>query len=213
MDATPMLDDDAVLFSDDDNATDRPLLVLLHGYASDERDLFSLATHLPAEYRMAAVRAPLAPPWPSPGYSWYPIEGLDGRDPRAITAGTDALIAWLDRTITAETVGLLGFSQGGAVSLQAVRRQPDRFAFAVNLSGYVTPGELDTDAALAARRPPVFWGRGSADDAIPAPLITHTAQWLPDHVDLTGRLYPGLGHSVSAEELVDVRAFLERQLD
>jgi len=212
MDATPLLDDDAVLFSDDDNAPDRPLLVLLHGYASDERDLFSLAAHLPAEYRMAAVRAPLAPPWPSPGYSWYPIEGLNGRDPGAITAGADAFLSWLDRTSKAETVGLLGFSQGGAVSLQALRRQPGRFAFAVNLSGYATPGELDTDAALAALRPPVFWGRGSADDVIPAPLITHTAQWLPDHVDLTGRLYPGLGHSISAEELGDVRAFLERQL-
>lgn len=212
MDATPMLDDDAVLFSDDDNAADRPLLVLLHGYASDERDLFSLAAHLPTAYRMAAVRAPLAPPWPSPGYSWYPIEGLNGRDTAAMTAGADALIAWLDRTSTAESVGLLGFSQGGAISLQALRRQPDRFAFAVNLSGYAAPGELDTDAALAALRPPVFWGRGSADDVIPAPLITHTAQWLPDHVDLTGRLYPGLGHSVSAEELIDIRAFLERQL-
>ena len=82
----------------------------------------------------------------------------------------------------------------------------------MNLSGYAAPDELDTDAALAALRPPVFWGRGSADDVIPAPLIAHTAQWLPDHVDLTGRLYPGLGHSVSAGELVDIRAFLERQL-
>lgn len=209
-DADP-LDDSAVLWSDGERRG-RPLLVLLHGYGSDERDLFGLVPHLPPAFAMAAVRAPLSPPWPSPGYSWYPIEGLDGRSADPTTHAAARLIAWIDAHTDAETVGLLGFSQGAAVALQALRLQPERFGFVVNLSGYATPGHLDGDDVLAELRPPVFWGRGTADTVIPAPLVAHTTEWLPGHSDLSGRVYPGLGHSVSAEELRDIHQFLELRL-
>lgn len=201
------LDNDVALWSGD--PTGRPLLVLLHGYGSDERDLFGLVPHLPDDFTFAAPRAPLAPPWPAPGFSWYPMEGLAGRGPRGATIAAEALIAWLDEHAAgASSIGLLGFSQGGALALQALRLQPERFAFAVNLSGYATPGELPGDEVLAARRPPVFWGRGTHDEVIPEALVTATTQWLPGHSTLTGAVYPGLTHSVSEPELEDVRAFL-----
>lgn len=210
MDPLPPLDDEAALWSEGDR-TGRPVLVLLHGYGSDERDLFALAAHLPPQYAVVAVRAPLTPPWPTPGYSWYPIEGLDGRQPEQVTDAAARLIDWLDAHVEAPQVGLLGFSQGGAVAIQALRLQPERFAFAVNLSGYAAPGALPGDAALAERHPPVFWGRGSRDDVIPPALVAHTVQWLPEHAELSGRVYAGLTHSVSAQELADVRTFLEKR--
>lgn len=191
----------------------RPLLILLHGYGSDENDLFALAPHLPQRFVVAAVRAPLSPPWPAPGFSWYPIEGLQGRDARLVTEAASRLIEFADAATDAAHVGLLGFSQGAAVALQALRLQPQRFAFAVNLSGYATPGELPRDAELAELRPPVFWGRGTHDDVIPSFLVEHTTDWLPGVSELSGRVYPGLTHSVSEQELLDVRAFLEKQLD
>ena len=129
---------------------------------------------------------------------------------------TDAaarLVGWLDMVAPDATVGLLGFSQGAAVALQAMRLHPERFAFAVNLSGYATPGDLPGDSALAERRPPVFWGRGTRDDVIPQFLVDHTVAWLPEHADLSGRVYTGLTHSVSEQELDDVRVFLEKRLD
>jgi phospholipase/carboxylesterase len=207
------IDPDAVLWSADapDRAA-RPLLVLLHGYGSDERDLFGLVPHLPDGFTVAAVRAPLTPPWPAPGYSWYPIEGLDGRDPAAVSAAAADVVAWVDAVAPGIPVGLAGFSQGAAVSLQALRVAPERFAFAVALSGYVAGGTLPGDAALAERRPPVFWGRGTHDDVIPEPLVAHTTEWLPSRVELSGRVYPALGHSVSAQELDDVHAFLAKRL-
>ena len=88
---TPVLDHDVVLWSADESArAGRPLLVLLHGYGSHEGDLFGLVPYLPDGFAYAAVRAPLAPPWPTPGHSWYPIEGLDGRDPAHVTAAASA---------------------------------------------------------------------------------------------------------------------------
>ncbi|WP_127474026.1 alpha/beta hydrolase [Microbacterium sulfonylureivorans] len=211
----PPLDADAVLWSAGPAEREgRPLLVLLHGYGADERDLFGLVPYLPPEFTVAAVRAPLAPPFPAPGYSWYPIEGLDGRDPVHTTAAASRLLEWTDAAASAHpSVGLLGFSQGAAVALQAMRLDPQRFAFAVNLSGYATPGDLPGDAELAELRPPVFWGRGTNDDVIPGFLVDHTTQWLPGYADLSGRVYPGLTHSVSEQELADVRVFLDKRLE
>lgn len=191
-----------------------PLLVLLHGYGSDENDLFGLRPFLPEGIAVASVAAPLSPPWPAPGRSWYPIEGINGRHPDGVTDAAEALLRWLDvEAASAPKIALLGFSQGAAVSLQAMRLDAARFGAIVALSGYATPGELPDDEELRTSRPKVFWGRGTHDDVIPEALIDHTSQWLPDHADLTGRVYPGLTHSVSEDELHDVRIFLEKWLD
>lgn len=211
------LDPDAVLWSAPEGARrDHPLLVLLHGYGADENDLFGLASALGDGFTVAAVRAPQAPPWPAPGYSWYPIDDVladditDG-DPSRVTRAASAFLDWLDAAAGPDqTTGLLGFSQGASVALQALRLRPARFAFTVVLSGYATPGDLPGDAELTAKTVPVFWGRGASDDVIPHFFIEHTAQWLPAHSALSGRVYAGLGHGVSDEEVGDVRVFLDR---
>ncbi|SDO43742.1 phospholipase/carboxylesterase [Microbacterium sp. ru370.1] len=213
MSAHPSLDPSVVRWSvPADERAGRPVLLLLHGYGSDEHDLLGLVPHLPERFVVASVRAPLAPPWPMPGASWYPIEGLDGRDPDAVTLAAHAVLSWVKDAVGAAPVGLLGFSQGGAVALQTLRVAPDAVSFAVVLAGYAPGGELPGDEVLAERRPPVFWGRGAADDVIPAALVDSTAQWLPVHSELSGRVYPGLTHSISQDELDDVRAFLEARL-
>lgn len=213
MSAHPSLDPSVVRWSVPPSEREgRPVLVLLHGYGSDEHDLFGLVPYLPDAFAIASVRAPLVPPWPTPGASWYPIENLDGRAPEAVTLAARALLAWVRDAVGEAPVGLLGFSQGGAVALQTLRVAPDAVSFAVVVAGYAAGGELPGDAVLAERRPPVFWGRGAADDVIPPHLIDMTAQWLPAHSELSGRVYPGLTHSISQDELDDVRAFLDARL-
>lgn len=190
-----------------------PLLVLLHGYGADEHDLFGLIPHLPDGMAVASVAAPLAPPWPMPGRSWYPIEGLDGRSSEAVTSAAETFLRWLDTAAAdAPSVALLGFSQGAAVAVQALRLAPDRFGAVVALSGYAAPGALPNDEALTELRPHVFWGRGTHDDVIPAALVSHTAQWLPEHSELSGGVYTGLTHSISEDELADVGLFLAKWL-
>ncbi|MFK3678120.1 alpha/beta hydrolase [Microbacterium sp. NPDC090218] len=207
------IDDTATRWSSTDRGQ-MPLLVLLHGYGADEHDLFGLIPYLPEGIAVASVAAPLAPPWPMPGRSWYPIDGLDGRAPEAVTTAAEAFLRWLDAAAgDAPSIALLGFSQGAAVSLQALRLAPERFGAVVALSGYAAPGELPNDEALTELRPPVFWGRGTNDDVIPPALIAHTAQWLPAHSELSGRVYTGLTHSISEEELTDVHRFLTKWLD
>lgn len=206
------IDPDAVLWSAPERErAHRPLLVLLHGYGSHEGDLFALARSLPLEPVVASVRAPLTE---GGGYAWFPPSlGSSTAEERfeAAAEATRALLDWLDTT-ESTGVGLLGFSQGAAITLEALREQPTRFDYAVPLSGFVLPTEHEGDARLAELRPPVFWGRGTHDPIIPDSLINHTQEWLPLHSTLTERIYEGLDHSVSPQEISELGEFIRAQL-
>jgi len=184
----------------------RPLIVLLHGYGSHEGDLFQLSPRLPLGPVIASVRAPIAE---SGGWAWYPLEGRIGVDPSSAeaNAAAGALIDWLD-TLDNTGVSLLGFSQGAAVALQAIRLQPARFTSIVALSGGVIEGEEPGDAELAQLKPPVFWGRGTDDIRLPEHRVEYTTGWLPTHSTPTIRIYEQLGHAISSDELGDISAFL-----
>ena len=206
------IDDEAVLWSAGEaDRVDRPLLILLHGYGSTESDLFQLGTSLPLEPVIASLRAPLAAQWPLVGWAWYPLQGDFLPVPAEVDAAADAVLDWIDRlTVAPTSIGLLGFSQGASVVLQLLRAAPDRFAYGVALAGFVASLDHTGDAALAEASPPVFWGRGTLDTVIPALAVRLTAEWLPRHTSLTGRIYEGLAHAVSPQELADVSAFIRR---
>jgi phospholipase/carboxylesterase len=97
------------------------------------------------------------------------------------------------------------------MALQLMRHAPDRIAFAVQLSGFVVPGSVDGDTRLSELRPPVFWGRGTADAVIPPEAVARTQHWLPGHSTLTERIYEGMPHSVSQAELDDIVRFLRER--
>jgi phospholipase/carboxylesterase len=197
-----LIDETAIMWSASEHErANRPLLVLLHGYGSHEGDLFGLSRHLPLQPAIASLRAPLQA---GLGYSWYDF--AEGRAPQA-NAAARGILHWLDR-VKAPSVGLLGFSQGGSMAIQLLRHAPERFDFAVNLAGFVVPGEAPADDRMLTRKPPVFWGRGTLDEVIAPPLIEHTHEWLPRHATVTDRIYEGLGHEVSEVELTDVLQFM-----
>ena len=219
------LDASAVMWSSPERErAGRPLIVLLHGLGSHEGDLFALAPALPLDAVVASPRAPLRE---GPGWAWFPRTAASADptalrqgsaetiphtaagapDPSTVDAAASAVLAWLDGLDTGP-VTLIGFSQGGALALQLLRHAPDRFTATANLSGFVASDAHPGDAALAAVRPRVFWGRGDEDPVIPATAIERTAAWLPAHVDATVREYPRLGHSIANEELRDLVAFL-----
>lgn len=214
------IDDAAVLWSTPvAERGERPLLVLLHGYNSDETDLFGLAPYLPLEPTIASLRAPLDAGY---GYAWFPL--AFGEDGRAIEdagapdgtgrggAATAAVLDWVDRLDPVPTsIGLLGFSQGGAIALELLRARPEAFAYAGVLAGFADEGERAGDERLRKLRPPVFWGRGTRDEVIPASAVARTQAWLPEHATLVEGIYEGLGHQLSEAELADLVEFLRRR--
>jgi phospholipase/carboxylesterase len=188
----------------------RPLLVLMHGYLSHEGDLFGLSPLMPLGPVIASVRAPITL---DTGFAWFPTpdNATAAEQFEAANESARAVLSWLD-TVEATSVGLLGFSQGGAMALQLLRHAPDRFAYAVQLSGFTLPGDLDGDEALAARKPPVFWGRGTLDEVIPVRAIEFTNAWLPQHTSLTANIYEDVAHAISERELSDAGRFIREHL-
>lgn len=166
--ASTTIDPDAVMWSaSESDRRGRPLLVLMHGYGSHEGDLFGLAPSLPLEPVIASLRAPHAAPWPLDGWSWFTAGTDDGPRRDQVNDSADAVIAWLDSLAVKPTsVGLLGFSQGGAMVAQLMRRDPKRFAYGLVMSGFITPGDEAGDDELAESKPPIFWGRGTDDEVV-----------------------------------------------
>lgn len=204
------LDPDLVVWSAAPDARrERPLVVLMHGRGSDEHDIAGLVPSLPPGFVYASVRAPFRF---GPGFAWFDDAVETPGDPRmaAGDAAADAVLAWLEALPwVPPAVGALGFSQGGAMSTQLLRRGGGRVSFAVDLAGFALRGDHPGDARLLQERPPVFWGRGEVDAFFTPELVTRTRSWLAAHTSLESAVYPGLGHSVSEEMLRDVVDFLE----
>lgn len=195
-----------------------PLLVLLHGYGSHEGDLIGLAPELPGGFVCASLRAPikLGPPIVN-GYGWWQIVTPGYPDLPVINQAAETVLAWLDKLSARLDAGLgeialLGFSQGGLMVTQLYRHAPTRFSAGIICSGFVAGGELPGDAELAANRPALFWGRDVDDPIITQVAIDRTLEWLPVHSTLTEKLYPGIAHSISLDEIRDINEFLFEQV-
>lgn len=193
-----------------DAATPPAVALLLHGYGSNERDLAGLVPMLGQQLPWASLRAPLPA---GPGTAWFEITTPGSPSAAPVEAATAAIWAWVDEHLDATTrVVPIGFSQGGLMATQLLRTRPERVLAPVVLGGFVLGAPQPADAALAASRPAVFWGRGAEDRVIAAHATARTSEWLPAHSTLTERVYPGLAHGIDARELADVREFLSRSL-
>ena len=191
------------------------LLVLLHGYGADERDLGALLTHLDPDGRFATVlpRGPLEAPG-APGYSWFPI-GTDGVDGPAFEAALELLDAFVDEQcaelgLAREQAIFGGFSQGAGLALLLAIRAGSwtRPAGVLAMSPFAPAGDsLDIDWE-AAQSIPVLLQHGTEDPMIPISAARHLASVLTEHnVPLVYREYP-MGHQVALESVNDARVWM-----
>ncbi|HMM82253.1 MAG TPA: alpha/beta hydrolase-fold protein [Terrimesophilobacter sp.] len=190
----------------------KPLLVMMHGLGSHEGDLFGLNRFLPPGLVVASLRAPLEY---GGGFAWFQAGSPSSSpDTTLLDASVQGVLDWLDRLdFEPSGVGLMGFSQGGCMALQLLRTAPDRFDYALQLSGFVADVDHPGDEVLAARTPrvPVFWAHGDFDPVIPPDAVKATGEWLAAHTALEAQWYP-MEHTVSQEELADLVRFVSAQL-
>ena len=118
-----------------------PILVLLHGYGSDEKDLFSFTPDLPKDWLIVSFQAPYTTP--NGGFSWYDIDLLD-REKFINVPQAEESIELILKTIEeikekykiSGVVNLCGFSQGGILSYALALRFPQLFHKIACLSAY-----------------------------------------------------------------------------
>jgi len=110
-----------------------PLLLLLHGYGSNEEDLFSFAAELPDHYYVVATRAPYDLQYGS--YAWYAIN-FDAdqnkfSDNEQAKTSRDLIVHFIEELTTnyaidADNVTLIGFSQGTILSYAVALSYPEK---------------------------------------------------------------------------------------
>ena len=193
----------------DDPAT--PLVVLLHGRGSSERDIIGLAGHLAPRASYAAVRAPIAE---GGGYAWFANRGI-GRPVAESLAETMAWFrSWLDEVAPAgRPVVLAGFSGGAAFAGGLVLDDPARFAGAAILYGTLPfDAGVPTDTGRLAGVP-VFVAQGDQDQVIPPELLARTWGYLLTDSGAApyARRDPG-GHGITTGTVDELGAWISERL-
>lgn len=206
---SPRIDEDAAVRMQDDGA--KPIVVLLHGLGSHERDLTGLVPFLPPDFAYVSLRGILAY---VQGYAWFEMP-VDPARPEMIEPAAEAVEAWISaqREAGREVAGILGFSQGGLLALHLLRRDPASLDFVVNLSGRPFPAPLPGDEHLAEVRPRVMWGHGGLDPLFGGEIEEQVREFLTAHTRVEEERRPYLGHAVDEPELRAVAAFLQRRAD
>lgn len=198
---------------------DTSLLILLHGYGSNEEDLFSFANELPSNLIIVSARAIQNLGMGS--YAWYSINFTDTQGkfsdiPEAITARET--IATFIKEIqnkynkTPEKTFLLGFSQGTILSYSIALNYPELVQKVIALSGHINPDLLPEDLQTKNyEKLDFFISHGSVDQVIPvewakkAPLFLNQLQIKNCYTE-----YP-VGHGVAPKNFFDFKLWIEEK--
>ncbi|KAG0322103.1 hypothetical protein BGZ99_003524 [Dissophora globulifera] len=116
--------------------------------------------------------------------------------------------------IPANRIVIGGFSQGCVLSLLTGLTSEYRFAGIASLSGYLPLPEKIMDMATDAnRKTPIFWGHGTADQAVKYEFGEETVEFLQkNNYAVDFHSYKRMGHSASIEEITDLLAFFKQTI-
>ncbi len=192
------------------------LVLLLHGYGSNEEDLFSFAQELPDSMLIISARAPQSLGFG--GYSWYGLQ-IDAHN-NTITNIQEAkeakalLALFIDELQEKYHFNpiksfLIGFSQGAILSYSIALSFPHKINNIIALSGYlnkdITTISEETSIYTALR---FFVSHGTEDPIIPVQLARETESVLTAlHINHIYKEYPD-GHSVSSQNFIDFTNWL-----
>lgn len=198
-----------------------PVIIMLHGFGSDENDLFSFAGELPDNYTIISLRAPLKmQPY---GNAWYTIylDDTQGKfsDTEEAIISRDLINKCIDEIIDKynvqkDNVTLLGFSQGTILSFAVALSYPEKIKNVIGLSGYIDKDMLVKDfAEKDFSKLNVYSSHGSQDMVIPVTWARKTKPFLNQlNIDCTYSEFP-VGHGVAPQNFYELKEWLKKTND
>lgn len=193
-----------------------PLLLLLHGYGSNQEDLFSFAQELPDHYYVISAQAPYSlEPY---GYAWYAINfdadmNKFSDDTQAI-ASRELIIKFIDELlanypIDQNDVTLVGFSQGSILSYSVALSYPEKVNRVVALSGYLNQDIIKEGYQNNnLKKLNFFVSHGTSDQVIPVEWARKTPEFLNAlGVKNVYFEYP-VGHGVAPKNFFDFKNWI-----
>ena len=198
-------------------AEKNPVLLLLHGYGSNEDDLFSFSSELPDHYYIISARAPFDLQYKS--YAWYAIN-FDAdenkfSDHTQAKASRDLIANFIDELVAnfpidSNKVTLVGFSQGAILSYAVALSYPEKMERVVAMSGYLNTEILKDDYLKNSfSKLDIFSSHGTVDQVIPVEWARKAKPFLDNlGVKTTYKEYP-IGHGISPQNFYDFKNWLD----
>lgn len=193
-----------------------PLLIMLHGYGSDEEDLFSFATELPEELFIISLRAPhTMQPY---GNAWYAInfdaDQNKWSDNAQAIQSRDLVAQFIDEAcemypVDKNNVTLLGFSQGTILSYAVALTYPEKVNNVIALSGYINEDIIHPDFDHKNySHLNIYSSHGSLDQVIPVDWARKAPLYLSKHnIKHVYSEFP-VGHGVAPQNFYEFRSWL-----
>lgn len=197
-----------------------PVLFMLHGYGSNEEDLFSFASELSQELFIISVRAPFdIQPF---GYAWYAInfdaEYGKWSDVEQAKESRDKIVDFMAEAITVygldgNRTTLLGFSQGAILSYAIALSFPEKVSNVVALSGYINeqilaPNFKEKDHSDLH----IYASHGMVDQVIPPEWAQRTPKFLQElGINHVFEEFP-VGHGVSPQNFWSFKKWLDPKI-
>ncbi|CAL2104522.1 Phospholipase [Tenacibaculum sp. 190130A14a] len=199
-------------------STNPPLLVLLHGYGSNERDLFSFAEELPDEFLIVSAQAPHSMGFGS--YAWYAInfDAINGKfsDLKQAQESIEMIASFIDElkekyNTNPDKTFLLGFSQGAILSYATSLQYPNKVQHVIALSGYINEELLPKNVSSEITTD-YYISHGTVDQVLPvdwarkAPLILNSYHLKSEYSE-----YP-VGHGVAPQNFYSFKDWIVKRL-
>jgi len=184
-------------------------MILVHGRGASAADIMTIAGEV-----MVPGVAYLAPQ--AAGSAWYPnpfTAPLEDNEPY-LSSALELLSSVLSRVeakVSAEKVVLLGFSQGACLTLEFAARHARRYGGVVGLSGgLIGPDGTPRDYPRGFDGTPAFLGCSDVDPYIRKERVIEAGQvYERMGAQVVVRLYSGMAHTVSADEIEAVREIVK----
>ncbi|HSY61687.1 MAG TPA: dienelactone hydrolase family protein [Cytophaga sp.] len=201
--------------------TNAPIIILLHGYGSNETDLFELANGLDQRFITFSIRAPFK--GSEIGYSWYDLEFLPNKQVTCnysqLKESKAKILSFISHACSAykadsTKVFLMGFSQGAIMAYDIALTNPKKINGAMVLSGRLLEETQKTklDAASISKLK-FFIAHGFSDNIIDIKEAEKANEFLKSKniKDVVYKNYE-MPHSISGGELNDIKKWLVKQI-
>lgn len=205
-----------VVLGTDDPGAPLPLLVVIHGLGDTPDIPVGPYRGLSRPVRVVLPRGPLAVD--GGGFAWMSVRVRDGETERLSVELREQeerlarfLVALAASRATEGPTVVIGFSQGGMLTLALATHHPDLVGLALPLAGWLPPA-LRED--VAETTPRIVWMHGTSDERIPFELAAEVSEELRERgLDVVLVPFADVGHFMSDEMDATFHAWLERVLD
>ena len=185
------------------------VLILLHGRGGSAADILSLSAYLHVkDFTLLAPQAVNA--------TWYPYSFLAPQQQNEpwLSGALQMLAAVIDdlyaQGLQPGQLYFAGFSQGACLMLEFLARHANGYGGAVAFTGGLIGDKIDTaNYSGSFGGTPFFIGTSNPDPHVPVERVAASAKVLAQMgAAVTTKIYPGMGHTISQEELEAANKFV-----